>query len=215
MREPAGDDACPPPARFFSGAPFRHVLSAAFGPRPHLKKPADPHECCKVQEADTSISFAQGAPPIIGIDTEYVQDPEAGDRRNRILTYQFAVITSEAAWRGIVYCRDNERLTLSGLIGHALELGVRTKLLKKWPKQVIVAAHHTNAEMTSFADFSKIKTKFDAIRKTFATLRHACPVSYTDASKHKREFQVSLIDTQHLTPGGMALVILGRIYDLP
>lgn len=212
---PADDDSLPPPTKFFSGTPFRHDLSAAFGSRPHLKKPADPHECCKVQEADTSISFAQGALPIIGIDTEYVQDREAGDRRNRILTYQFAVITSEAAWRGIVYCRDNERLTLSGLIGHVLELGVHNKHLKKWPKQVIVAAHYTNAEMASFADFKTLKTKFDAIRKTFATLRHACPVSYTDASKHKREFQVSLIDTQHLTPGGKALKILGQIYEFP
>ena len=161
MREPANDNVCPSPtelrrvpsakpfqplapAKFFSVEPFRHLLDAASGSRPHLKKPADPHECCKVQEADTSISFAQGAPPIIGIDTEYVQDPEAGDKRNRILSYQFAVITSEAAWRGIVYCRDNERLTLSGLIGHALELGVRNKCLKIWPKQVIVAAHHTD-----------------------------------------------------------------------
>ncbi len=69
LREPADDDVCPPPARFFSGAPFRHVLSAAFGPRPHQLKLPKLHECCKVHEADTSISFAQGAPPIIGIDT--------------------------------------------------------------------------------------------------------------------------------------------------
>ncbi len=141
------------PVRLFSGAPFRHVLSAAFGPRPHPKKPADPHECCKVQEADTSISFGGHALPIIGIDTEYVQDREAGDRRNRILSYQFAVIAPKGAWRGIVYCEDNKRLTLSGLIGHVLGLGLHNGYMKKWPVHVFVASHHTNAVLTSFADF--------------------------------------------------------------
>ena len=205
----------PGPHVFFSGAPFRHALDAASGPRPHPIIPSNPGECFKVREADMSISFAAGAPPIIGIDTEYVQDLEAGDKQNRILSYQFAVITPGASWRGIVYCEDNRCLTLSGLIGHALELGIRNKVLRKWPLHVFVAAHHTNAEMVSFADFARIKTKFDAVRKTFATVKNACPVSHTDTSKHKRPFWVSLIDTQHLTPGGKALVILGDLYKFP
>ncbi len=121
MREPADDDACPPPAeirrapsakpfqllapaKLFSGEPFRHLLDAASGSRPHQLKLPKPHECCKVHEADTSISFAQGAPPIIGIDTEYVQDPEAGDKRNRILSYQFAVITATSE---TAFCRTS------------------------------------------------------------------------------------------------------------
>ena len=199
------------PSEMFSTSPFRHTLDAAFGTRPHPLKAANPQNPTKVHDPDMRASF-KGAAPIIGIDTEYVEEE---DNRNRILSYQFAVIAPEGTWRGIIYCEDGERLTLAALVGHALEVGVRDKVLKKWPSEVVLAAHHSNAEMAAFADFAKLKTQFDGIRKTFATVKSAYKARYTDLTKHKRHFEVSLVDTQHLTPGGKGLKILGNLYKFP
>ena len=151
--EVAGGDAGPSPLDLFAAEPYRHVLDAGSGPKPREKDPAIPRESVQVQQTSMRPSYVSDT-PIVGIDAEWVEK-ETG--KNRILSYQYAVITPTGAWRGIVYCRDDRRMKFGDLIGHALELGIRAKHLLKWPNQVIVTAHFSNAEMAAMADFQTIK----------------------------------------------------------
>ena len=126
--------------------------------------------------------------PIIGIDTEWVQD---GPERNRILSYQYAVRANNRAWSGIVFPKNlHERMTLGELLGTAISVGIRKRLISKWPEQVVAAAHWTRADLPAFKDFSKFKSKIDSVQKTYATITKPLTVSCT-SNKRRRSFSVN------------------------
>ena len=100
------------PLALFVDEPHRAILHTQNGRRAFDVLPLKPGERAKVQKPGTISSFgapAPEAPPVVGIDAEWVW---VEGSTNRILSYQFAVICGGRALRGIVTCKDGLRLTL-------------------------------------------------------------------------------------------------------
>ena len=144
------------PQTLFAGEPYRAILRTRNGRRSFNVLPPKTAVGAGVQERNTMTSYGAGAPdapPVIGIDAEWVW---VEGNVNRILSYQFAAICGGCAWRGIVTCKDGLRLKLGQLVGFTLALAVHEGHLRAWPPHVIIAAHHTTAEISAFADFADI-----------------------------------------------------------
>lgn len=167
---------------------------------------------------------------IIGFDVEWFTDPAAPEH-NIILSYQYAGRTDSAEWSGIVYTRAAQKLkypyrpgedlkkvpirySFQALIGHAIAAGVKLKKLRKWPKQVIATAHWTRADLAAMTDFPKFKHTFAGVHKTYVSLNgKGYKASFTN-NGHTHEFNISLVDTMLLAPGGdRTLKALAPLYD--
>jgi hypothetical protein len=151
---------------------------------------------------------------------------------NRILSYQYACRYGDREWSGVTYTSAGarlrhpeksdeeiaelpERIRFGELLATAIALGIRGKYLTRWPEHVIAAAHWTRADLSAMADFATIKRQFDAVQNTYLTLDEP----YTERANvkgHVREFRVSLVDTQLLSPGSSkSLTTLGDLYAFP
>jgi hypothetical protein len=167
---------------------------------------------------------------IIGFDAEWVEEQPSSPPRNLILSYQYAGRYNGRDWSGIVYTRAgarirypdaseaeiatySNRITFGELLGHAIQQGIKEGHIKKWPKAVIAASHWTRADLPALADFCSIKRHFDSLHKTYATVKKPYRIKI-NVAKHRREFDVTLVDTSLLTPGGSKdLTTLGRLYN--
>ena len=126
------EDGPTSPEALFASEPQRAILHTKNGRRAFDVLPPNPATSAQVQQAETKTlggALAPDAPPIIGIDAEWVW---VEDNSNRIVSYQFAVIAGGHGWRGLVTCEDGHRLKLNELVGHALEVGVRQGHIAAW-----------------------------------------------------------------------------------
>jgi hypothetical protein len=150
---------------------------------------------------------------------------------NRILSYQYACRYNGQEWSGIVYTRAGarirypqkseeiskypERITFGWVLAAASAHGIHDKHLTRWPNHVIAAAHWTRADLCAMVDYATIKRQFDNVRNTYVTLAKPYRVR-TCIAGHVHVFNVSLIDTQLLTPGSTkSLAALGDLYQFP
>jgi hypothetical protein len=164
------------------------------------------------------------------------EDPDAEDPRdpdalpgNLVLSYQYACRFGGKEWSGILYTRAGakirypnlteadltrhpKRIRFADLLGEAISAGTKAGHLRKWPKDVIAAAHWTRADLSAMADFAEIKREFDGVQKTYVTMERRYDARIV-AAKHSRPFQVTLVDTQLLVPGAsQSLSALGKMY---
>jgi hypothetical protein len=86
------------------------------------------------------------------------------------------------------------------LLGQAISHGIAIGKLRQWPDEVIVTAHWTVADMSAMADFAKINSQFDNVRKSYVSLE-PFEASYTLPNRHVKKFDVWLMDTLLLSPG--------------
>jgi hypothetical protein len=126
------------------------------------------------------------------------------------------VVVDRRPGERLLDCRLDKKLKarwrFDHLLGHTIAEGIRRGLLSKWPKTIIAAAHWTRADLSAMADFPKIKSKFDAIHKSYASLIGPYHAS-VNIGKHKREFDVWLVDTQELVPATQkGLAALGKMH---
>jgi hypothetical protein len=148
--------------------------------------------------------------------------------RNIILSYQYAcrfLLASgeepakQCDWAGIIYTRHAhrllqpnlsgpqlseipERVKLADLLGEAIDRGIKLGRLRAWPTEVIAAGHWTRADLASMADYAEIKNQFDAVRKTYLSLRPYKASFSQKKRRHVRKFDVHLMDTMLLSAGG-------------
>jgi hypothetical protein len=152
---------------------------------------------------------------IIGFDTEYVYRPDS--QSNHILSYQYAGMTAQGMWTGIVYTQGAEkkhRLKLRELMGIAIEAGRDQKILgRTWPSKVYAAAHFTRADLASFKDFNVLKTQFDALRGSYSTISSSYRCTYHDKNRHVHDLEIVLRDTMAITPGGSSLAAIGDLHQ--
>ena len=153
---------------------------------------------------------------IIGFDTEYVR---VDDRTNRILSYQYAVKTSAGMSKGIVYPKGSnvsDRIALHELIIKAIEHARREGVIgRRWPTEIYAAAHFTRADLASFKDFGAIRTSFDNVRNSYATLTAPYEVRAYDSGRNRRDLSIKLFDTMALAPNKTSLEALGKLLDIP
>ena len=147
---------------------------------------------------------------IIGLDTEYVERGGV----NHIISYQWHGLHGGREWSGIQLV-DGERQKFSHLLQHILGDAMARGIIQRYPKAVVVAAHFSLAEIAAMADFPRLKTQLDGIRRTFASVKKPLTVSIRDSNGNTRSVAVTLRDTMLLTPQGSGLHALGEMHGLP
>src|SRR5262249_26977875 len=109
-----------------------------------------------------------------------------------------------------------KRVRLADLLGRAIQDGIKLGKLREWPKVVIATAHWTRSDLGGMADFAEFKDQFDAVNKTYVSLKEPYKARFGQADRHVREFFVRLVDTQLLAPGvSKTLEAVGQRYGLP
>jgi hypothetical protein len=164
---------------------------------------------------------------IIGFDSEYVQanrfDPNLPETENIVLSYQLAAFTSleddKPVWTGIHLTTGRtkrNRLSLSGMIGGALEQLLELGALKTIPDKIklTMVGHFTRADLTTLRDFPSFKTKIDSLRKTHATVQRPTVIHATVKRKSIR-VSITFADTMLLAPAGSSLNAIGELIGRP
>ena len=88
-------------------------------------------------------------------------------------------------------------------------------------RMVRVVAHEARAELAHLADFNEpadmfsgpLKHEFDAVQKTFATIKSPCLLTPSDRCGHYHDYYISLYDTRALTPTeGKSLAAVAKVF---
>lgn len=148
---------------------------------------------------------------LLGFDTEYTpQDPT----HNRLLSYQFYAcnMRGENEWADIRYPLPDDRLSLKDFLTWVIKDGLEKSTITRWPKQVLLISHFSLADLTGFEDFESLKSEFDAIRRTYISLKDEVNCTVYDHNKHAHKIKVILRDSMLLAPGGsQSLKALGNL----
>lgn len=181
--------------------------------------------------AGETVTLAKGEPIHIGIDSEYVYDPKT--KRNVILSYQFHVITELGSHSGIIYPKSgkvSDRLEFDPFIARIVIMCKEKGIITKWPKKIYVYAHFLRADLASFSDFFRKKTKVSGIRKTVTTMTETYgvdikallarraqpePMILKDSQRKKHMTLIAFVDTMLHTPGGTGLATVGEMIGIP
>ena len=139
---------------------------------------------------------------IIGFDAEWQEkENEHGEKYRKILSYQFHAISANSEWSAIVYLEreSKTRLRLRDTLRTFIERGLDEGYIEGWPTEIVLAAHWSFIDLTTFSDFDKIKKQFDAIRGTYLSLR---PTTWHFESSRgdKKKVTIVLRDTKLLAP---------------
>lgn len=132
-------------------------------------------------------------------------------RKNDVVSYQAHVISANGTYDWFQMMEPGERLSLEGMIKDVLSAGMENRTLKTWPKKVHLAVHWSLADLTSFSNFDALKTVFDGLRKTYATVQDPYCFYFWDRNHNKREIELSLFDTTLLAPDVRKLEVLGEM----
>lgn len=185
---------------------------------PHTAEPAAPNGTGSNQlDADRRSSelwvpklsnYGDDLPLFVGLDSEW--QPKNGS--NAILSYQlFALDALGGPWR-VIYYPKRERYGLPELLASVVLEGLAQKRIMRWPNSVCLVAHFTLADLTALNRFKDMKRFFDAVRRTYVTLKDAVNVRIWDAQRHDHSVKVILRDSLLLAPNGkQSLADLGTL----
>lgn len=158
----------------------------------------------------------------IGFDSEYVErtDPKTHKAYNEVLSYQTFCIQplSGKSASQMLYTRDfgGKRLSLGTVVANAVSDCLGSGVLSAWPKWIVIAGHFTVADITALKDFHRLKSRFDAIHRTFTSLTSGRKFCVYDRSRNGHNVNIRLIDTLCLTPtDSKTLDALGESIGLP
>ena len=132
-------------------------------------------------------------------------------KKNDVVSYQAHVISASGSYDWFKVMEQGERMSLEGLIKEVLSKGMEGRTLKVWPKRVHLAVHWSLADLTSFSNFDALKTVFDGLRKTYASVQEPHCFYFWDRNNNKREIELSLFDTTLLAPDERKLEVLGEM----
>lgn len=170
----------------------------------------------KAPKASASRRKKPFLPPIlVGIDTEYQQDP-TNSSRNMVLSYQWCIRGFDGSTTsGILHVYDGKRIPFVHLLTEAVKDALAKGVLKVWPDNLWVFAHYSAAEISMFSDRAYLMRKLSLQRGSFVTREKPLFLSKSIGG-HKRLFIVRLADTKHLSPAKkQSLSDLGEVVGLP
>ncbi|WAC19021.1 hypothetical protein OVA24_17465 [Luteolibacter sp. SL250] len=169
----------------------------------------------------------------ISLDTEYTAFPALEDfkagpgddlikflerafRKNDVVSYQAHVVAAGGRYDWIAMMKKGKRLTLKTVIESVVQKGMAEGVLQKVPKRIQLVAHWSMPELTSLADYDKIKGHFDGVGRTQASLKGGYKVNFYDKSRNKKTAVVELFDTTLLAPdNARKLASLGELLGIP
>ncbi|MEK7954318.1 hypothetical protein [Luteolibacter soli] len=132
-------------------------------------------------------------------------------RKNDVVSYQAHVIAPGGSYDWFRLMQPGERMTLEDLIKDVLSNGMQNRTFRIWPEKVHLAIHWSLADLTALRNFDALKTVFDGIRKTYATVQEPFCFYFWDRNNNKREIELSLFDTTLLAPDERKLEALGAM----
>ena len=149
---------------------------------------------------------------IVGFDTEYVRgshlDDSIPDDDNAVVSYQMAVYAPATGLKksGVIptdgLSRRN-RLSMRGLLGRVVAAAIAEGMILPTGKlKIALVAHFSRADLPGFRDFNKLKTRFDAVRKTYCSINRPALFDVNTPSGARMKVSVSLFDTRLLAPAG-------------
>src|SRR5262245_23945002 len=91
---------------------------------------------------------------------------------------------------------------------------VRDGAIPRPPEILHLAAHFSRADLSSLRDFPKLKRKFSAVRRTYATTMKPLVLDILTDQGTAR-VSVRLVDTMLIAPTGASLASLGATLGVP
>jgi hypothetical protein len=148
----------------------------------------------------------------LGFDAEW----QERDGRRQVLSYQaFGIGPDGRTWSAIAFPPDGKRVRLCAFVHAVLAKGVSDGALDGYPEDVVLVGHFNVADLTIFADLKRITKMFDALRRTFASVRQPTVWTLYDKNRNAHRVRVILRDTTHLAPREkQKLADLGRFLGL-
>jgi len=169
---------------------------------------------------------------VIGFDTEYVRvDLSQEDENvpanavpieeqikagNRVVCYSVAIY-NPATGQKTSACQNIEplrakRWSITTLLQKTIRLAnkhglISTERIQRAEQdndkiKIALAAHFSRADLPGFSDFEKLKKRFDAVRKTYATVRNPAVFQPKIIKRRPSFCSVRLYDTRLLAPTG-------------
>lgn len=158
--------------------------------------------------APKALNYGSDLPLLVGFDSEWAT--KAGV--NQILSYQYCAYDFVGGpWHGIYY-PDGTRYSLTSLLSCIILQGLQQHHIRKWPGTVILLTHFSLADLTTLTSFKQLKKLFDAVRRTFVSVKDSVTCKLWDLHRHGHKVTVILRDTMLLSPNGkQSLADLGHL----
>ena len=114
---------------------------------------------------------------VVGFDSEWVDASHEDESippnaSNGILSWQFYLLSSSGACALLVEANGGEkssRRRLDTLLGMVVRKAIWEGIIPSPPDVIHLAAHFSRADFPPCRDFAKLKRKFSAVRRTYAT----------------------------------------------
>jgi hypothetical protein len=123
----------------------------------------------------TQLTIGDGPDVIMGWDTEFSDDPVTG--RKRIISNQLHLLAEGGELSDIYYSPDGERISLINRIIRLLLQAYEKKLIRHWPRRVIIGAYFVRADMDSIIEFQEMKPQLDSAGGRICTIGKAITYS--------------------------------------
>ncbi|MDD2760529.1 MAG: DNA polymerase [Methylomonas sp.] len=186
----------------------------------------------KSKRSELLPPLAPGKPVHIGIDSEWVFNPEMS--RNEVLSYQYCLKFGDKTLSGIFYTGGpqlGQRLSLVNFLSKIIRDAIDTGNISEWPGHIYLYAHFFRADFATFSDCWDIKKVVAGVRGTISDFQNEYGIDFDAVGGRKvTEFELALPDRKHkksryaiihfvdtmlITPNKAALSAIGELIDLP
>jgi hypothetical protein len=159
---------------------------------------------------------------VVGFDSEWVDASHADDgippnASNRILSWQLYLVSSSGACALLVEAKGGDKSSRRGLktlLGMVVRKAIREGIIPSPPDVIHLAAHFSRADLSTLRDFAKLKRRFSAVRRTYATTMKPLVLRILTDQGTAR-VSVRLVDTMLIAPAGASLASLGATLGVP
>src|SRR5262245_63101603 len=91
---------------------------------------------------------------------------------------------------------------------------IQEDIIPSPPDVIYLAAHFSRADLSTLRDFAKLKRRFSAVRRTYATTIKPL-VLHILTEQGTARVSVRLVDTMLIAPAGSSLASLGATLGIP
>jgi hypothetical protein len=159
---------------------------------------------------------------VVGFDSEWVDASHADDgipanTSNRILSWQLYLVASSGECALLVEAKSGDkssRRLLKTLLGMVVRKAIREGIIPSPLDVIHLAAHFSRADLSTLRDFAKLKRRFSAVRRTYATTMKPL-VLHILTDQGTARVSVRLVDTMLIAPAGASLASLGDTLGVP
>lgn len=135
------------------------------------------HEA-KLLEAATDpsqLAIGDGPDVLMGWDTEYFDDPVSGVKR--IISNQLHLVAEGGELSDIFFSPDGGRISLINRVVRLLLKASEKKVIRQWPRRVIIGAYFLRADLDSIEEFQGMKSQLDSAGGRICTIGKAITYS--------------------------------------